>query len=74
MRVYYLTPSQYALSSIALRRLKVARYNDLNDPFELLAVDVASKDLRIGILAKKRIRTKFSNTRYCIEPYSIEIL
>ena len=53
MRVYYLTSTQYALSNIALRRLKVARFNDLNDPFELLAVDVASRDLRIGIRAKK---------------------
>jgi hypothetical protein len=53
MRVYYLTSSQFALSNIALRRLKVARFNDLNDPFELLAVDVAEFDLRVGIRAKK---------------------
>lgn len=53
MRVYNLTSTQHALSNIALRRLKVARFNDLNDPFELLAVDVASRDLRAGILAKK---------------------
>ncbi len=53
MRVYYLTSSQFALSNIALRRLKVARFNDLNDPFELLAVDVVDFNLRVGILAKK---------------------
>lgn len=53
MRVYNLTSTQYALSNIALRRLKVARYDQLNDPFELLAVDVASRNLRAGILAKK---------------------
>lgn len=53
MRVFNLTTSQYALSNIALRRLKVARFNELNDPFELLAVDVASQELRAGILAKK---------------------
>jgi len=53
MRVYNLTTAQYALSNIALRRLKVARYDQLNDPFELLAIDVASRDLRAGILAKK---------------------
>lgn len=55
MRVYNLTSTQFALSNIALRRLKVARFDDLNDPFELLAVDVASKDLRAGILAKRKI-------------------
>ena len=54
MRVYYLTTSQFALSNIALRRLKVARFNDLNDPFELLAVDVAAFNLRVGMSAKKR--------------------
>ena len=53
MRVYNLTPSQFGLSNIALRRLKVARFNDLNDPFEMLAVDVAVRDLRVGMHAKK---------------------
>jgi hypothetical protein len=53
MRVYNLTTAQFALSNIALRRLKVARFKDLNDPFELLAVDVADFDLRVGISAKK---------------------
>jgi hypothetical protein len=53
VRVYNLTTSQFALSNIALRRLKVARFNDLNDPFELLAVDVAEPNLRVGMRAKK---------------------
>lgn len=53
MRVYHLTSSQFGLSNIALRRLKVARFNNLNDPFELLAIDVASFDLRVGIAARK---------------------
>lgn len=39
MRLYHLTPAQFALSALALRRLKVARLGELNDPFELLAVD-----------------------------------
>lgn len=46
MRVYYLTGAAFALSNLALRRIKVARFSDLNDPFELLAVDLADKDLR----------------------------
>jgi hypothetical protein len=32
-------PALFALSDIALRRLKIARFGDLNDPFELLAVN-----------------------------------
>jgi hypothetical protein len=39
MKLYYLTPARYALSALALRRLKIARLAELNDPFELLAVD-----------------------------------
>jgi hypothetical protein len=38
-RVYYLTSTQYAISNIALRRIKVSRFSDLNDPFELIGVD-----------------------------------
>lgn len=46
MRVHYLTGSQYALSNIALRRIKISRFSDLNDPFELLAVDLADRQHR----------------------------
>ncbi|TIV19492.1 MAG: DUF2971 domain-containing protein [Mesorhizobium sp.] len=37
-RVYYLTFTEYAISNIALGRIKVSRFSDLNDPFELLAL------------------------------------
>jgi hypothetical protein len=40
MRLYNLSPTPYALSNIALRRLKISRLSDLNDPFELLAADL----------------------------------
>lgn len=46
-------PLQFALSNIALRRLKVSRFAGLNDPFEVLAVDLVDSDLRAGIHAKK---------------------
>lgn len=46
MRVYYLTGAAFALSNLALRRVKVSRFSDLNDPFELLAVDLGDKDHR----------------------------
>lgn len=46
MRVYYFTDAQSALSNIALRRIKVSRVEDLNDPFELLGVDVSDKRYR----------------------------
>ncbi len=53
MRVYYLTGAAFALSNLALRRVKIARFSDLNDPFELLAVDLADKDHRKAFRATK---------------------
>lgn len=40
MWVYHLLPANWALDDIKRRRLKVARFADLNDPFELLAVEL----------------------------------
>ena len=40
MKAYYLSPSQFAISNIALRRLKIFRISELNDPFELMAMQV----------------------------------
>jgi hypothetical protein len=53
MRVYYLTGAQYGISNLALRRIKVSRFQDLNDPFELLGVN----------LGDKRIRKVFKDTK-----------
>lgn len=53
MRVHYLTGSQYALSNIALRRIKVSRFSDLNDPFELLAIDLSDKQHRAAFRETK---------------------
>jgi len=40
IRVYHITPAEFGMSDLALRRIKVARFLDLNDPFELLAVNL----------------------------------
>lgn len=53
MRVYYLTGAAFALSNLALRRVKVSRFSDLNDPFELLAIDLGDKDHRKAFRATK---------------------
>ena len=46
MRVYHLSDAQHALSNIALRRIKISRFADLNDPFELLGADLRNGELR----------------------------
>ena len=54
MRVYYLTGAQYALSNIALRRIKIARFEDLNDPFELLGADLGQERFRPALRAMRK--------------------
>lgn len=53
MRVYYLTGTQFALSNLALRRIKIARFADLNDPFELLGVDISNREHRSAFRTTK---------------------
>lgn len=46
-RVYHFQASEHALSNVALSRLRVSRFSDVNDPFELLAVNVGGhRDVR----------------------------
>ena len=54
MRVYYLTGAQYALSNIALRRIKIARFEDLNDPFELLGADLGQERFHPALRAMRK--------------------
>jgi hypothetical protein len=52
-RVYYMTTAQHALSNLEHRRLKIAEFADMNDPFECLAVEMSNKHLRRGFTAVK---------------------
>jgi len=55
MRVYYLTEPLYGLSNLALHRVKIARFADLNDPFELLAVDRRKKIYAMQFEGQRKI-------------------
>lgn len=44
MRLYYYTAKQWGLKSLWEKRLKIGRYEDLNDPFELMPY--AAKDIK----------------------------
>lgn len=46
IRLYHLTSAEHAVSDIALGRLKVARFSDLNDPFELFALNFRERQVR----------------------------
>ena len=45
-RVYHLLCEKWALSDLEHRRIKVARFGDLNDPFELLDAELSNADER----------------------------
>jgi hypothetical protein len=44
--VYHFTSANFAMSDTALGRLKVARFSDLNDPFELMALNLREASAR----------------------------
>lgn len=46
MRVYHLLSRKWALCDLKHRRLKVARFSDLNDPFELRGVQLEDRAQR----------------------------
>lgn len=45
-RGYYLTSADHAINNIGLGRLKISRFVDLNDPFELLALNFRERETR----------------------------
>lgn len=49
MLLYHFTTAQHGLDDIDRRRLKIATIQDLNDPFELLCVDLSDERVRLGM-------------------------
>lgn len=45
-RVYYFTPPDHALENLERKRLKVSRFSQCNDPFELASFSQKDKELR----------------------------
>jgi len=53
MRVYKFLNAKYGLEALEKRRLKIARINELNDPFELLGTDLSDRELRRAFMGMK---------------------
>jgi hypothetical protein len=53
MRLYHFTTAHYGLDNIDRRRLKIATIPDLNDPYELLCMDLSDKNFRWSMNAWK---------------------
>jgi hypothetical protein len=45
-RLYYLTGADHAVSNIVFGRIKISRFSELNDPFELLGANFGNKTIR----------------------------
>ncbi len=54
VRVYHLLCARYGLQNLAKGRLKVAEFQNLNDPFELLSLWLADRDRRRRFLATRK--------------------
>lgn len=46
MRVYHFLDAKWAEDDLSKRRLKISRFDDLNDPFELLAPELKERSVR----------------------------
>ena len=49
LAVYHLTSADYAISDLSFGRLKVARFVDSNDPYELMALAFSNGSIRTAI-------------------------
>lgn len=58
MRLYYFTNSKYGLEAIRNQRYKLSTYDNLNDPFELFAADLADTKIRAAFHLLKAQLTK----------------
>ncbi len=59
MRIYKFYPAEYGLQSLEKLRLKVSTIESLNDPFELLSVDIGRLDIRTRAV---QFREKIAST------------
>ncbi len=58
VRVFHFLNAQYGIDDIKRRRLKISTISDLNDPFELLSIDLSNRNLRKAFLATKEQMSK----------------
>lgn len=54
MRVYHFVNAVYGLDNLRRRRLKIATLNELNDPFELMAINLSNFELRHAFAQLKK--------------------
>lgn len=58
VRAYHMTSSDHGISSISFSRLKVARFAEVNDPFELMALNSHNREIRRLLRRFKSLKNK----------------
>jgi hypothetical protein len=58
IRLYYFTSAKYGLQNIEKRRLKIARIQDLYDPFEFLPLNLETTAERKWLRKMKKLTDK----------------
>lgn len=70
MIVYYFTSEKYAIENLRLKRLKISNFSNVNDPFELLGIEMRDKEIRRTVNFEKSKASKkygllcFSEDKY----------
>lgn len=58
MKIYHYLSSEFALKNLENRRIKISRLDELNDPFELVAVNHTDNEQRLIWDEWKKLRLK----------------
>ncbi len=53
MRVYHFLPEKYAINDLENKHIKIARFEELNDPFEMLSLELPESKMRKAFVKLK---------------------
>lgn len=71
MIVYYFTSAKYGIENLKHRRLKVSDFSNVNDPFELLGIEMRDKDVRKAVnFEKSKISKKYGLLCFSEDKYN----
>ncbi len=59
MRLYYFTTERFGLEAVRDNRLKIARVNELNDPFEFMGLELKQEDRKVLREWKQQFADRF---------------
>jgi hypothetical protein len=74
MRLYYLTSASHGLSAIRDQRYKLSTFDNLNDPFELFAIDLADPKIRQAFRRFKEMCARELALLCCSKSWSSTLL